>query len=332
MRVKMSDVAKDAGVSIATVSCVLSGKRTVSEKSREKVLRSIRKLGYIPNVNARAFKSGRPTVAGIIVPEIDLHFYGAIIREVERFLSEKDIQLIVSSTYFSYERELKAVQTLTSTLVDGLIIASSSNFNEVSRIIPPGLPTVFFDYKPPGFKDFDRVTCLTGNATYEAVCDMISQGCKRIGAAFYDRNKEGTMRERREAYLSALKDHKFDYGEELIVFSNEHPAPPRIPSFYPCFERLIELGCDAILTPSQPITEQFINFRQQCDKARDIVYTGFYEYPWTERPFPNIGLVHQPVERIGREVAQLIINRLEEGYVSTPVKEVILQSVYVPAQ
>lgn len=239
MRVKMSDVARDAGVSIATVSCVLSGKRTVSEKSREKVLKSISKLGYIPNVNARAFKSGRPTVVGIIVPEIDMHFYGTIIREVERQLSEKNIQLIVSSTYFSYERELKAVQTLTSTLVDGLIIASSSNFSEVSRLIPPGLPAVFFDYKPPDFKDFDRVTCMTRNATYEAVCDMISHGCKRIGAVFYDRHKEGTMRERREAYLDALKDHGFDYGEEVIVYCNENPAPPRIPSFYPSFDDLL---------------------------------------------------------------------------------------------
>jgi len=332
MRVKMSDVAKDAGVSVATVSCVLSGKRAVSDKSRELVLNSIRKLGYSPNVNARAFKTGRPTVVGIIVPEINMNFYGTIIREVERYLSEKDIQLIVSSTYFSYEREYKTVQTLTSTLVDGLIIAASSNFSELVKIIPPGFPTVFFDYKPPEFKDFDRVTCLTYDATYEAVRDMINMGCKRIGAAFYNRTIKGTMLEREEAYFDALKKHGLDYGQDCIVYSNELPAPPRTPSFYPSFQRLIELGCDAILTPGQPVTEQFITFQEQHSEARDIVFTGFYEYEWSERPHPNIGLVHQPVDRIGQEVAKLIISRVEEGYMMSPVKDVILQSVYVPAR
>jgi LacI family transcriptional regulator len=80
MQIKMSDVAKDAGVSIATVSCVLSGKRTVSQKSKEMVLQSIRKLGYSPNVNARAFKTGRPAVVGTIVPDLNMNFYSAIIR------------------------------------------------------------------------------------------------------------------------------------------------------------------------------------------------------------------------------------------------------------
>lgn len=332
MRVKMSDVAKDAGVSIATVSCVLSGKRPVSEKSREKVLRSIRKLGYRPNVNARAFKTGRPTVVGIIVPEINMHFYGTIIREVERHLSEKDIQLVVSSTYFSHEREQKVVRTLTSTLVDGLIIAASSKFSELVKIIPPGYPTVFFDYKPPEFEGFDRVTCLTYDATYQSVCDMIDRGCKRIGAAFFDRLNEGTMRERREAYLAALKDRNQDYSDEYIVYSNELPAPTRTPPFYPSFHKLLEMGCDGILTPGQPVTEQFINFKQQYAAAKDIVFTGFYEYDWATRTFPNIGLVHQPVERIGQEVADLIVSRLDEDHDSLPVREVILQSVYVPPQ
>jgi DNA-binding LacI/PurR family transcriptional regulator len=216
--------------------------------------------------------------------------------------------------------------------VNGLIIATSSRFAEIAKIIPPGFPTVFFDYKPPDFKNFDRVTCLSRNATYEAVCDMLDKGCKRIGAAFYDRNNKSTMREREEAYFDALKDHHLDYGKECLVYCNELPAPSRTPSFYPSFERLIELGCDAILTPGQPVTEQFINFKQQYSAARDIVFTGFYEYAWRERTYPNIGLVHQPVERIGQEVAELIISRVEEGYMSAPVREVILQSVYVPAQ
>ena len=102
----ISDVARAAGVSTATVSHTLNGTRTVSEHSRELVMKAIRELGYTPNAFARSFRTGKKNIIGFVVPDISNQFFARLIETVESSISAEGFHLIIANTQENKERDV----------------------------------------------------------------------------------------------------------------------------------------------------------------------------------------------------------------------------------
>ena len=98
MKVTISDVAKLAGVSTATVSHTINNTRYVSNETKEKVYRAIEELGYTPDASARSFRTGKKKIIGFIVPDIANKFFATMIESVEKYLSANGYQLIIANT------------------------------------------------------------------------------------------------------------------------------------------------------------------------------------------------------------------------------------------
>ena len=98
MKVTISDVARLAGVSTATVSHTINSTRYVSGETKEKVYRAIAELGYTPDASARSFRTGKKKTIGFIVPDISNKFFATMIESVENYLSAHGYHLIIANT------------------------------------------------------------------------------------------------------------------------------------------------------------------------------------------------------------------------------------------
>ena len=143
MKVTISDVARLAGVSTATVSHTINNTRYVSGETKEKVYQAIAELGYTPDASARSFRTGKKKTVGFIVPDISNKFFGTIIEAVENYLSAHGYHLIIANTKEDAQREENNIRLLSAGLVDGLLVASTmEEFHRFDQLIPPGFPVV----------------------------------------------------------------------------------------------------------------------------------------------------------------------------------------------
>ena len=179
--VKITDVAKAAGVSPSTVSHVLNGKRPISQKTRERVLKAIKELNYIPNAYAQAMKSDRTGIIGFIATEITDQFSNMIIQGVESvFVPSGDHLLFVSGSEFSEDLG-KTLKFLGSRRLDGAIISQS--ITESKRKLNFKLPdipliSVNFDFG----SDIPSVVLNNYKSGWDAAFHLAQRGCHRVGA------------------------------------------------------------------------------------------------------------------------------------------------------
>ena len=121
MRVTIKDIAREAGVSVTTVSRVLNNKADVSDKTREKVLKIIDRLNYNPNSIARGLVMNKTYTIGLIVPDISNAFFAEIAKAIEDELREYGYSVIFCNTDNDKDREKESIDLLRSKQVDGLI-------------------------------------------------------------------------------------------------------------------------------------------------------------------------------------------------------------------
>ena len=143
MKITISDVARLAGVSTATVSHTINSTRYVSSDTKEKVYQAIAALGYTPDASARSFRTGKKRTIGFIVPDISNKFFGTIIESAENYLSAQGYHLIIANTKENMAREETNLRLLTAGLVDGLLVASTmDSFQRLDSLIPVNFPVI----------------------------------------------------------------------------------------------------------------------------------------------------------------------------------------------
>lgn len=120
----IKDVARIAGVSVATVSRVANNGPKVSEKTKEKVSKIMRELGYTPNANARALVSQKSTTIGVVIPELTDPFFASLANGVEQVAREQHMQLLLSTGQVSAESERQAINLLVERRCDVMVVHS----------------------------------------------------------------------------------------------------------------------------------------------------------------------------------------------------------------
>ena len=114
MKVTISDVAKMAGVSTATVSHTINNTRYVSGETKEKVYQAIAALGYTPDASARSFRTGKKKTIGFVVPDISNKFFATMLETVEHALSQQGYHLIIANTKENMDREETNIRLLSA--------------------------------------------------------------------------------------------------------------------------------------------------------------------------------------------------------------------------
>ena len=241
MKVTISDVAKLAGVSTATVSHTINNTRYVSNETKEKVYRAIAELGYTPDASARSFRTGKKKIIGFIVPDIANKFFATMIESVENYLSANGYQLIIANTRENMDREETNIRLLTAGLVDGLLVASTmDDFQRFDSLIPAGFPVVLVD-RIFDVKKYSSVCVSNFQPIYRSVCRLAGKGDRRIGITG-GLPRLSSTKERISAYRQAMADCGLPEDEDLIQYGDSLEN-----SACACLDELLERKCDAII-------------------------------------------------------------------------------------
>ncbi|MFI5062273.1 MAG: LacI family DNA-binding transcriptional regulator, partial [Actinomycetales bacterium] len=190
-KVTRGDVAERAGVSTAVVSYVMTGAKHVSPGTEARVRQAIDELGYRPNSNARALKTGRTELLGFVVPDVSNPYYAEFALEMEVAAAELGHALIVANSHSDPRTEVKIVENLRAGIVDGLIVASVFNVGSRADSNVGDAPIIWAD----SFDD-EPGTASVGSDAFDgsrtAVEHLIRvHGHRRIAIALGRGNREG---------------------------------------------------------------------------------------------------------------------------------------------
>ena len=326
MKVTISDVAKLAGVSTATVSHTINSTRYVSEETKEKVYAAIKELGYTPDASARSFRTGKKKTVGFIVPDISNKFFGTMIEAVETTLSAHGYHLIIANTKENPDREEKNVQLLAAGLCDGLLIASTmEDFSRLERLIPAGFPVVLVD-RIFDTKKYSSICVSNFQPIYRSVCRLAAKGAKRVGIVGGLPRLSSTA-ERISAYRQAVADCGLEADESLIRYGDSLEN-----SAQACLDELLSRNCDGIVVCQGLMASETIIYlhRKGIRLGEDIELVSFVDYDdnFHQLYANQMDTIVQPVEELGRAAGEQILRRIENP--EEPVFEKVLTSAYRP--
>ena len=326
MKVTISDVAKLAGVSTATVSHTINNTRYVSGETKEKVYQAIAELGYTPDASARSFRTGKKKTIGFIVPDISNKFFATMIESVENQLSAHGYHLIIANTKEDMDREETNIRLLTAGLVDGLLVASTmDDFERFDELIPAGFPVVLVDRVFDGQK-YSSVSVSNFQPIYRSVCRLAGKGAKRVGI-IGGLPRLSTTKERISAYQQAVADCGLPADESLILYGNSMEN-----SVQSCLDQLLERGCDAVVVCQGLMAAETISYLHMKDiqLGKDIELVSFvdYDYDFYQLYSDRMDSIVQPVQEMGTAAGEQILRRVEEP--EAPIFEKVLTSAYHP--
>ncbi|RPE27740.1 LacI family DNA-binding transcriptional regulator [Kitasatospora cineracea] len=332
-RPTMKDVAEAAGVSLMTVSRVVSHTPGVSPDTVAKVEQAVRRLGYQRNVNARNLRQKRlgTSTIGLVVDDLANPFYALMARSIEDEAHRRGCVVLVGSTNDEPRREREVIAAFTARQVDGLIVVPTIGSHGFLRsAMEAGTPVVCVD-RPAEDLDVDTVTVDNRDGARHAVTHLLGHGHTRI-AYLGDRYDIWTQRERYAGYLDALSAHGLSADPALVRHGlRSHPearfaladlralADPPTALF--SSNDLITLGVlDAMDDPDDPDGS---DGPRAAARPLPMAIVGFDDLPLAKRLDPPLTVVSQDPVAVGSTAASLLFSRIA-GDRSAPRKVILL--------
>ncbi len=327
--VTVKDVAAKADVSTATVSRVLSGKGGVSSELEQRVRSAIDELDYRPNQAARRLRERTAKIIGVLVPDIQIHFFASIVVSIERVLQEAGYLLLLGNTYDSLESEKQHIETFLSEDVSGVIFtpAVSPDIQNFKRLRDAGVPMIAID-RLPGDLRVDTVQVSNEKSTLNATLHLISEGHHRIGYIGGPKSIS-TAVDRQAGYECALTQLGIPLDQSLI-----QPGGYTIEGGYRAMRDLWKLNQrpTALLMANNSMTLGAMQFICENDISvpDQISIIGFDDMPWSTILRPPLTVITQPTTEIGVLAAQLMLARLNEP--NSSIKHITLETHMVLRQ
>ena len=312
-------VAEVAGVSVGTVSHVITGSVPVSEPLRAKVQAAIRKLNYHPNHVARSLKTSKTWTLGIIVPDLTISFFPQIMSGAEAAARARDYSLIAVNSGDDAERQRNLLSLLRSQRVDGILLAvaaAPTPVSQISLMIDAGIPIVCLD-RIPDRVPVDSVSVEDLEAAQMGVAHLIEQGHRRIAIVTGPAALKNERR-RLQGYRQALQAASIPYDETLVWQGNLRP--PDVASF--CRDRLAAAPLpDAVFCTNGPTALGTLRaFRERGLRTpEDIAFATFDELTVDDIFIPSITTIVQPAYDIGHRAAEILLDRIGGTSQADPV-------------
>jgi LacI family transcriptional regulator len=314
-------VAEVAGVSVGTVSHVITGSVPVSEPLRLKVQAAIRDLNYHPNHVARSLKTSKTRTLGIMVPDLTIPFFPRVIRGAETAARQHGYCLIAVNSDDDCERQKELLSLLRSQRVEGILLviaAAPTPLNQISRIIEAGIPVVCVD-RVPDRVPVDSVSVEDLDAAQMGVEHLIAMGNRRIAIVTGPITLKNERR-RLQGYRQALQNAGIEVDEDLIWQGNLRSDDVAAI----CRARLsgTNPGPDAIFATNGPTALGVLRALRDSGlrTPQDVAFATFDELTVDDLFTPSITTIVQPAYDIGFRAAEILLERIEgEGVVAQPV-------------
>lgn len=309
----MADVARSAGVSVATVSHVLNGTRPVLPHTRQAVLDAMDELGYTPNTLARSLVTSRTRSIGLAVSAISNPYFTEILQGVEAGALEHGYSLLIADPHDDPVHERKVVQLLHERRVDGMIVAPSAEPHELLTYLGRHkVPTVLLDRvvdsPADGSTGFDQVCADSADPMALLVTHLAGLGHRRIGLVA-GLPGLSTTSERLTGYRDGLAAAGLAYDERLVVHGDSESAAAERAT-----AALLSLAAapTALVTANNAMTIGALRALRDhgLTVPGDIALCCFDDFAWADLFSPRLTAIAQPSRDIGAQAVRVLLDRL----------------------
>ncbi|SCB98067.1 HTH-type transcriptional regulator GalS [Kosakonia oryziphila] len=213
--ITIRDVARHAGVSVATVSRVLNNSALVSQDTRETVMKTVAQLGYRPNANAQALATQVSDTIGVVVMDVSDAFFGALVKAVDTVAQQHDKYVLIGNSYHEAEKERHSIEVLIRQRCNALIVHSKALSDEELAGFMEQVPgMVLINRLVPGYAH--RCVCLDNvSGAVMATRMLLNNGHQRIGYLASSHHIEDNDL-RREGWFRALEEQGIAAPESWV--------------------------------------------------------------------------------------------------------------------
>ncbi|WP_409302217.1 catabolite control protein A [Peribacillus sp. SCS-155] len=304
MNVTIYDVAREANVSMATVSRVVNGNPNVKPATRKKVLEVIERLGYRPNAVARGLASKKTTTVGVIIPDISSIFYAELARGIEDIATMYKYNIILSNSDENKDKEFHLLNTMLGKQVDGIVFMGSNITDEhVAEFKKSPVPIVLAG----SLEESGQIPSVNIDyeaAAYDAVTQFVQGGHKNV--AFLAGNSEEPINQKKlQGYKRALSDAGISFNEANVV-EGDYTYDSGIESFDKILES--EDNPRAVLVGADEMALGIVHAAQDkgYNVPEDYEVISFDNTRLTLMVRPQITTIVQPLYDIGAVAMRLL--------------------------
>jgi DNA-binding LacI/PurR family transcriptional regulator len=317
MSSNIKDVANLAGVSISTVSNVLSGKKGVSDNLRQRVLSACEELNYKTNPIASGLRGSKTHSIGVIITSLDCIFFTQIVKGIQDAANSVGYDVSIYQSESVLDKEKQCINNLLKNQTDGIILrtcANTANDDELKYLLDLSKLKVK-DKKVPvvllesGLSDsnFDAVCVNNFRAAYDAVDYLIKRGHKKIA------HIEGPLgiemcRQRKEGYNKALLDNSISFNPEIVKQGDFSPI-----SGYSCMREIMQNSeITAVFASNDQMAIGAIKAIKDIGKQipEDIAVVGFDNLFISSITSPTLSTVHVPKYQMGKESFEMVYQNI----------------------
>ncbi|MBQ4387919.1 MAG: LacI family DNA-binding transcriptional regulator [Prevotella sp.] len=309
----MKDIAREFGISVATVSRALKDSPRISAERRAAIQQYAREHNFTPNVIAESLRHSKvkpQKLIGVIIPNLVHYYFASVLSGIEEEASSQGYRILVATSQESYEREVRICQSFYEYKVCGIIVSQAKDtqkYDHFQRLIDEGVPLVFYDRICTGV-NASRVVVDDYMGAFNAVSYLIETGCKRIG--FYGSPMTLEISKNRfNGYKDALLKHGLTYDESITrVCDNRADAEAITPELLS-----MENRPDAFfaINDDTAIGIMYTAKRMGLKIPQDISICGFTNGYRAIACDPMLTTVEQRGKQVGEEAADILIGHVE---------------------
>ena len=309
----MKDIAREFGVSVATVSRALKDSPRISEERRKAIQTYAREHNFYPIALGEALRFTRVMpmkVIGVIVPELTHYYFSSILTGIVETAGARGFNVMVALSDEKYEKETRICETFHRSKVSGVIVSQAKdtrNYNHYQKLIDAGIPMVFYDRICTGV-NASRVVVDDYMGAYNAVTHLIESGCKRI--AFYGGPTQLEISKNRyNGYKDALLKHGMAVDESIVkICDNRNDAETITPEMLAMDHR--PDGFFAV-NDDTAIGILYTAKRAGFKVPEDIQICGFTNGQRAIACDPMLTTVEQRGRLVGEEAAEILMDKVE---------------------
>jgi len=308
-RVRIKDVAQQAGVSTATVSHVINKTRFVTEPTRDRVLKAIESCNYYPNAHARSLASGRSHTIGLLVSDISNPFFPELVKSIEVAASERGYDTILASSNYDSARTSDYVRRMVGRRVAGVLLMTSEVDQQlINELVDLEVPAVFYNLEPTGGRVSNVIIdCQVG--IDQAISHLVSLGHSRIVHLAGPRATRAGI-QRLDAFRHSMA--RLIPGPNPVVYEGD----VRVESGRHAATKMLAAGHlpTAVLAANDMMAFGLINELRSAGLSvpRDISVIGFDDIAFAELSDPPLSTVSLPRIELGQKVVEALMLGIDQ--------------------
>ncbi len=305
------DVAERAGVSISTVSRVLNNSGPASIKTREAVLSAVNKIGFRPNIIGRTLKTAKSRTIGVLVPSLKNPIFADTVEGIERAAEREGYSILLTSSNYAPEKEVKAVEVFLSNRVEGLIVtvANEASSPALDLLRLEGVPFVLV-FNPVLAPGPSAITIDNQAAARTIVEGLIALGHRHIAmiAGRFDASDRSELR--RAGYEEALRAHGMIPDPVVEVNFDLLDLSDHCAELYRHDEGPTALFCSTDMLAIAAIRGLTTIGLRVPD---DVSVAGFDGITVGECMAPSLATIVQPAEEMGAQALSHLLTRVNDN-------------------